>query len=314
MIATSRFVALSSLFGAFALHLASLIAIDLNEETQMEAVAGASVAAFGNGFEDLVAGVQTAEEVEDTAEKPVVETAKTVATSDTVQPLKAVEVESPKTQPPEPIAIQSAAKPTPSAPSKPEQVATLAPTVTATAPPKPDTIKAEDQDAASGPVVLSKRPKLRTRAAAVAAPAPQAAPQPKRTVVQELAPKPPKRGNGAESVRQGAATGNESAKATSQGVKKGTGRQSGNALASNYPGLVMRKIQRVRRPAVGTRGTAVIAFKIASNGGLSAVSVASSSGSGKLDQAAMNMVRKAAPFPKPPAGAQRSFSIRIKGR
>ena len=33
-----------------------------------------------------------------------------------------------------------------------------------------------------------------------------------------------------------------------------------------------------------------------------------------LDQAALGIIRKAAPFPRPPAGARRNFSIQIKGR
>jgi protein TonB len=33
-----------------------------------------------------------------------------------------------------------------------------------------------------------------------------------------------------------------------------------------------------------------------------------------LDKDAVALVRRAGPFPAPPAGAQRSFKIRIKGR
>ncbi len=76
----------------------------------------------------------------------------------------------------------------------------------------------------------------------------------------------------------------------------------------------MRKISRVSRPRVGVRGKAVIAFTIASNGGLSGVSVAKSSGSARLDAAALQVVRRAAPFPAPPRNARRSFTISIVGR
>jgi periplasmic protein TonB len=58
----------------------------------------------------------------------------------------------------------------------------------------------------------------------------------------------------------------------------------------------------------------VIAFTISASGGLGGVSVARSSGSAALDQAALTLIRKAAPFPKPPAGARRQYTIKIKGR
>ena len=60
--------------------------------------------------------------------------------------------------------------------------------------------------------------------------------------------------------------------------------------------------------------TATIAFAIASNGGLASVSVARGSGSAALDRAAVSVIRKAAPFPRPPAGARRQYSIKIKGQ
>jgi protein TonB len=58
----------------------------------------------------------------------------------------------------------------------------------------------------------------------------------------------------------------------------------------------------------------VVAFSVSASGGLAGVSIARSSGSAALDAAALRMVQRAAPFPPPPKGAQRSFSISIKGR
>jgi protein TonB len=76
----------------------------------------------------------------------------------------------------------------------------------------------------------------------------------------------------------------------------------------------MRRLSQAGRPRVNARGTAVVAFNISGNGGLASVSLARSSGSSALDQAAVQLVRGAGPFPPPPEGAQRSFSIQIKGR
>lgn len=92
------------------------------------------------------------------------------------------------------------------------------------------------------------------------------------------------------------------------------GTNAGTAAASTYPGLVMRRIARAGRPEGRARGAAVVAFSISPGGALSAISIARSSGTAAFDRAALAVVRNAAPFPRPPAGARRSFSIRIQGR
>ncbi|MEL6647438.1 MAG: TonB family protein [Pseudomonadota bacterium] len=47
---------------------------------------------------------------------------------------------------------------------------------------------------------------------------------------------------------------------------------------------------------------------------MAGLSVSKSSGSARLDLAALSMVRRAAPFPAPPPGARRNFSINIQGQ
>ncbi|WP_156883657.1 energy transducer TonB family protein, partial [Salipiger mucosus] len=49
-------------------------------------------------------------------------------------------------------------------------------------------------------------------------------------------------------------------------------------------------------------------------GGLAGVSIARSSGSRRLDRDAMRVIQRAAPFPPPPSGARRSYSIQIVGQ
>lgn len=97
-----------------------------------------------------------------------------------------------------------------------------------------------------------------------------------------------------------------------QGTQQGRAKESGNAVASNYPGKVMRRIARVRKPRVSTRTKAVVSFGISASGNVSQVSVSHSSGSSAFDKAAIGAIRKAAPFPAPPKGAQRFFRITIK--
>ena len=121
--------------------------------------------------------------------------------------------------------------------------------------------------------------------------------------------------NAARDATRGSATGKEDADAAETGRDtRSKSAERGNAAASNYPGMVMRHLSRVPRPRVNSRGTAVVRFRISGNGGLGGVSVARGSGSARLDRAALQVVRRAAPFPPPPSGAQRSFSIAIKGR
>lgn len=152
------------------------------------------------------------------------------------------------------------------------------------------------------------------------------APRPKRPAPQKPAPEKkvtetPKRpaskaaqqGNAQSSARAGQVDGQRDAKSVAKGTK-GNSAEAGNAAVSNYPGLVMRRLSRVSRPRVSARGSAVVAFSIAPNGGLASVGIARSSGSQALDNAALKVVQRAAPFPAPPQGARRSFSISIEGR
>ncbi|MEO0567162.1 MAG: TonB family protein [Pseudomonadota bacterium] len=121
-------------------------------------------------------------------------------------------------------------------------------------------------------------------------------------------------GNSDQNAQKGATTASKEPASTSQG--RSNSNAQGNAAASNYPGLVKRRIDRVRRPNMSLKGTAVVAFRVANNGALSNISLSRSSGSPKIDQVALRLIQKAAPFPPPPAGARRNFSIKIdvKGR
>ena len=83
--------------------------------------------------------------------------------------------------------------------------------------------------------------------------------------------------------------------------------------ASNYPGKVRSKLARVARSirAKG-RGEVVVAFAVGSSGNVRSARVSRSSGVSSVDEAALQAIRKAAPFPPIPAEAGRStweFSI-----
>lgn len=76
----------------------------------------------------------------------------------------------------------------------------------------------------------------------------------------------------------------------------------------------MRKIAATRKTTTSLRGLAVIAFSIGANGQLASVRVARSSGSAELDALGLDHIRRAAPFPPPPAGAPARFSVEFRGR
>lgn len=194
-----------------------------------------------------------------------------------------------------------------STPIQPLRPAAVTPMLTETALPPLETLAAQVPDNTAPSQSMRPKRKNSEKAAEVAA----ARPKPK---VAKAKPKV-SRGNAQQSNAKGAESGNKAkAKATTQGTTKRASAQAGNAAASNYPGKVMRRISRMPKPRVKARGTALVVFSISSGGGLAGVSVARSSGSTALDQAAMQYIRKAAPFPPPPRGAQRRFSVQIKGR
>lgn len=339
MIARSPSAKLVALLLAGSVHAAMAVALIREEPVMMEGTAGAQEARIGNSFADMSEGVLTAEPVEDpteVAEPEPVETTETETTEaeEVTEVLTAepdpVAAETPPTQtaetaePVEPVettqpdqlaalvpvtpdgTLAAAPEETPAAPPEALPAAQPAPVEAAPAPPPEEVIAATDVD----PVTTSsKRPVMRDPALETPvkrAEAPKPKPKPK--------PAPPKKvaqGNAQQNTVAGAADGAANARAKAKGVADARGKESGNAAASNYPGLVNQHLARVRRPSLNRRGTVRISFKLTASGGLASLSVGRSSGSARVDRAGLDMVRRAAPFPRPPAGASRSFSIPI---
>lgn len=328
MIAASRSVKVIAVSAACCAHAAALWAFVGTVEIRMEGDAGApDVAQLGNSFADMAAGTLSAVEPSETTPQTQPTEAEPVETAprELVEPRQAetvTEAAPPETAQPEqvqesapvvpvenmavaalPVTPAEAIQPDTAKPAQPEPLPRTPPEAS-------EVIEAEDTPEPA--VTRSKRPQPRSaefEKRHEAKPKPKVAK--KEPTPQKAQPQP--RGNANQNARAGAATGREHAKAKAQGRNTGKSTQSGNAAASNYPGKVMRKISRVPKPRVGRRGTAVVSFTISSGGGLSAVSLARSSGSGQLDQAALQVIRRAAPFPAPPPGARRNFSIRIQG-
>ncbi|MBV1887226.1 MAG: TonB family protein [Parvibaculaceae bacterium] len=87
----------------------------------------------------------------------------------------------------------------------------------------------------------------------------------------------------------------------------------GNAASQNYKGDVMAHLSARRRPRASGAGFAMVAFLVTSSGGAENTRIATSSGVAKFDRAALKFVKRAAPFPKPPANVRRDFVVKIEG-
>ena len=95
---------------------------------------------------------------------------------------------------------------------------------------------------------------------------------------------------------------------TASAANKGASSNAGNAAVSNYPGKVAAKLRRAvrsisRAARSKARSDVHVTFVVNAGGGVGGVSVVRSSGSPELDQAAIAMVRRAAPFPPIPSEA-----------
>ncbi|MEI2300680.1 TonB family protein [Ensifer sp. MJa1] len=91
----------------------------------------------------------------------------------------------------------------------------------------------------------------------------------------------------------------------------------GNAGVENYKGKVRSKVLRAfnrkaRSIRSGEGDAATVVFVVAANGGLASVNLVRSSGSDRLDKAAIDSVRSAAPFAAFPAGSgKNSWSFTV---
>ena len=81
-----------------------------------------------------------------------------------------------------------------------------------------------------------------------------------------------------------------------------------------YGAAVYAHLMRYRRSNTVGPGAVTIGFTVLADGGVQGIDIVRSSGSGRFDREATQMVRRAAPFPRPPGGCSRAFRFGIKGR
>ncbi|TIL30135.1 MAG: TonB family protein [Mesorhizobium sp.] len=116
---------------------------------------------------------------------------------------------------------------------------------------------------------------------------------------------------------RGAADGEERDTVTSSKGKEQAA--AGNAIESRYSGEVQKKLARANRRVskaiqASARNNARVVFVVMADGSISDIQLAESSGSAELDQFALTLVRKQAPFPPIPSETGKSswvFKARI---
>ncbi|TIT90088.1 MAG: TonB family protein, partial [Mesorhizobium sp.] len=93
---------------------------------------------------------------------------------------------------------------------------------------------------------------------------------------------------------------------------------AGNALESRYSGEIQKKLARANRRVsksvqAKARNNARVVFVVAADGSISDLQLAESSGSAELDQFALTLVRKQAPFPPiPPETGKSSWVFKAR--
>lgn len=347
MIRTSRLAAVFCGLAALGLHGAGLWVSETPVPIEIEGGGDELEASLGSSFADMAAGSVRPVEADTTATQPdatepdkppepdrtpptqsaVTEAVTTTRdatpaaptadatptkpqeapASTSAQVTEAVEAKQATASPPAPAApAPSAAEAVTAAPSANALTATPSEIGSAEAT-EPDRVEATPRSEQA--VETSLRPKSRPRTVERAATRQETAPKPKRSASSQAG------NNATRDARRGSTTGRETTSAAqTTGQNRTRSAAEGNASASNYPGQVMRHLARVPRPRSQGRGAAIVQFSIAQNGRLSSVGLARSSGSDRLDRAALTVVQRAAPFPAPPSGATRSFSVKIEGR
>lgn len=292
--------ALLALLASIGFHLGAA-AIVPSDKQEMQIAGGetAQMAALGSSFENLVAAGDRLSPVEQQTEAMPVEPPvplPTVTPSVTEQ----------ATQVPQNIPVNPA--PSPNA---------LAPEIAAIAPlPPQDIIEARPDE----PILPMPRARPFRQIEVDRAEAEQrrkaekAAERERRRAEQRQRARGSDRSRSNRNARAGRADGRAEGRRANARQGSRRARQAGNAAASNYPGRVYAKIRRTRQKPVGGSGTVRVRFSISASGGLASVSIAGSSGSGAINRAAIDHIRRAAPFPAPPPGARRRFVIPVKFR
>ncbi len=306
---SSRFSALVFLLVSVGVHLGSMQAIAVPDTTLSAASPPAALVSYGNSFADMVTGSpETTPEVIDAVEAEQTESPAPAQPTEALQP-EVNEATDDVQTPDAPILdpVELATGPVDILAAVSPSTATVAP---AAAPTTLSTIEPVEVTA-SQPDRLEALPDVQVNDASIATVRPTPRPSDLGQTVAS--------GNANQDARRGSATGTQQVSQQSQQSGQGhqvdeVAIQAAREAAANYGNAVMRKISRTRQERIRARGTAIVQFRVAASGQLGSIGIAQSSGDANLDSAALNHIRRSAPFPAPPAGAATSFTIPIEWR
>jgi protein TonB len=284
------------------------------------------LAMVGNSFEDAVAGRIAASET--TAETESLEVSNRLVSATPVTSVAEAAQVAPVRMTAAEIATTSqtrSAEPAPRVMATPPVTITVRAPVIAglpqTVPAAPEAAQALPAEPSSAipspqPERIAARPAPAVRTPDADTPRPLVrAPRSERMDETRTGPPPPAPAGSAEqTTRAGAADGQPKGNAAQTAQGGAAQSASDGRAAARYPQEVNRHLARLRRPNARFDGAAVIAFTIGPGGGFAALSVARSSGNADFDRIAISHVHRAAPFPVPPPGAQRSFNVTVQGR
>lgn len=150
------------------------------------------------------------------------------------------------------------------------------------------------------PEALSE-PTIRPKARPEVKPDPKPAPE-KKSLTERKDPSPEEP---AHSEKPASSASAPSAAARAKG---------GDVSPAAYAKAVMKKVRATKRKSGAGKGTVVVGFTIAADGGLVSVQVLQGSGNAALDFSAVDHIRRSAPFPPPGAHAGRGYSFECVGK
>lgn len=219
---------------------------------------------------------------------------------------------------PPPVLVLDLGHNLPAAPSL-AAIADSAPQVTEQAPATPET-PAPEKEGTTLPITVPtpefsrsealRPPKMETPATAeLALPPLPEKPAPKEKPAEEETQKPDRPTEKTRTERGAEASAGAAAPSPANRAKAG-----GTISPAAYAKAVMKKVRATKRKSGVGRGTVIIGFTIADDGGLAAVQVLQGSGNAGLDTAALDHIRRSAPFPPVPDGVSSSFSFEFVGR
>ncbi|MBL4916917.1 energy transducer TonB [Szabonella alba] len=320
----SALVALTALGISGALHAAALLRI-APEQSVLDAGGEADAPPLlGDSFADMAEGMAVPVEPDRAETTPVAPHTLTPTPAETQQPVTdtrrtaalpqvaALAPVTPEAMPERPVETVQ--------PLAVEPLRPAAPAERAEAAPPPEALRRVDPPPEAD-MALVDAPSTRPRARPEARPKTRSETSPQRQAETRTEPQPQAKprpapaGNAQQSARRGSTQGTETGRSqTAAAAQPAPGNGGSARAAAKYGQDVMRKIARTRKARSAERGRAVVGFVIADSGALGRVAIVQSSGSAKLDAQALDHIRRAAPFPPPPAGAPRNLSVEITGR